>query len=231
MAAGMSVDAIADAIEAMEGAGSADSRTARQQRNARYYEKTKRLKASEKRLKTSEQDASEKRLKASESVLNSDGLARVRDNPSRLVISGGTVVDVSASAPDQPDDWPEANPVDALVAAVGSPRLDPAKSPGLVLTAGRLAAWRRDGASWKFDVVPVVSTACAKTKTPVASWKYFDAAIAQSIADNRRALEIPEARQATGPPGQTFAERLSAENAEARRRAFEILDQRAARNG
>lgn len=161
-----------------------------------------------------------------------DALACVRDNPSRLVISGQTVVDVSASALEQPDDWPTGSPVDALVAEIASPRLDPAKAQGLVLTSGRLAAWRRDGASWEFDVVPVVRAASAKAKTPIASWKYFDAAIAQSIADNRRALEIPEATPLrAGGPVVSFADKIGADNAEARRRAFELLDAREARNG
>jgi hypothetical protein len=160
-------------------------------------------------------------------------LTRVRDNPSRLVITGQTVVDVSASAGDQPDDWPTGNHVEALVAEVSSPRLDPDKSQGLHLTAGRLVAWRRDGASWQFDVLPVVKAACAKSKTPIATWKYFDTAISVSIAENRRALEIPDAAatpRGQGPP-MTFAAQIGAENTEARRRAFELLDARKTQNG
>jgi hypothetical protein len=158
-------------------------------------------------------------------------LARVRDNPSRLVISGLIDDDDCASAQDRHDDWPRTNVVEALVDEIASPRLDHRKSPGLVQTSGQLAAWKRDGASWDHDVVPVVKALCAKSKTPIASWKFFSPAVAQSIADNRAALAIPEARQATGPPGQSITERISAENAEARRRAFELMDQRAAKNG
>lgn len=230
--AGLSLDQALTAAEIMEAeAASKPGETARQARNRRYYEANKqRLKASEKRLKTSEQDASENRLKASESVLNSDGLARVRDNPSRLVISGGTDADDCARAPDQSDDWPSDNLVAELVEAVASPRLDPAKQPGLTLTVGRIVAWKREGASWRHDVVPVVQALCAKAKGPVKSWKFFDDAVAQSIADNRAALEIPEAR-ITGPPVVSLTDRLAAEQAEVRRRTAEILEKRAARNG
>lgn len=178
------------------------------------------------------QISAEKAEMSAESADKSPPLARVRDNPSRLVISGQTVVDVSASALEQPDDWPTQNCVECLVAEVASPRLDPSKSPGLVQTAGRLAAWRRDGASWQFDVLPVVKATCAKARLPIGSWKYFDPAIAQSIADNRRALEIPEATPLrAGGPVVSFADKIGADNAEARRRAFELLDAREARNG
>lgn len=158
-------------------------------------------------------------------------LARVRDNPSRLVISGQTDDDDCASAQDHLDDWPKANLIAALVEEVASPRLDHRKSPGLVQTSGQLAAWKRDGASWEHDVLPVVKALCAKSRTPIASWKFFAPAIAQSIADNRAALAIPEARQATGPPVVSITDRIAAENAEVRRRTDEILAQRAARNG
>lgn len=123
-----------------------------------------------------------------------------------------------------PDDWPEAKDLaKLLIETVASPRLDPDKSLGLPLTAGRLTAWRQAGASWEFDVVPVVTALCAKQRTLVSTWKFFDAAIARSIADNRAALEIPEAGRAhrsTGPP-QSLAQTIAAESAEARRRVLE----------
>lgn len=125
------------------------------------------------------------------------------------------------------DDWPASKPTEAvrqLVEVTGSPWLDPAKSPGLVTTAGRLAAWKREGASWEHDVVPVVAAVCAKQRSPVATWKFFDQAIARSMADNRAALEIPDGRvvrlHATGPPGGLTAQ-IAAEKAEARRRVLE----------
>ena len=89
------------------------------------------------------------------------------------------------------DEWPERDVMASLVVRVASHRLDPSKSPGLVTTAGRLAAWKRDGASWAHDVIPVVSGLCSKRGPPVSSWNYFNAAIAQSISSNRQALEIP----------------------------------------
>lgn len=118
------------------------------------------------------------------------------------------------------DDWPEGKPTDhmrLLIEAVSSPWLDSSKSHGLVTTSGRLAAWKRDGASWDHDVVPVVTALCAKQRGPVSTWKFFDQAIGRSVADNRAALEIPEAGtvRATGPP--SFADRIAAEKAEARR--------------
>lgn len=97
------------------------------------------------------------------------------------------------------DDWPEGNAhshAALLCALAKAPHLDWVKQPGLVQTNGRLHAWRRDGASWEHDIVPVVATIARKARRSIASWKFFDAAIAQSIADNRQALTLPEARNA-----------------------------------
>lgn len=124
---------------------------------------------------------------------------------------------------EQSTDWPE-RPDEELIRLIASPWLDPNKSHGLVTTAGRVSAWRRDGASWERDVVPVVRGLCANRHSPVATWKFFDSQIAQAVADNRRTLEIPEARPA---PVQfvTFADRRAAENEEARRLAFARMDE------
>ena len=100
------------------------------------------------------------------------------------------------------DDWPEGDTrhhAQLLASAADTVRLDPARQPGLTTTLGRLAAWRRDGASWEHDVVPVVTTVACKRGPPIGSWKFFDSAIAQSIADNAAALTIPEARHAAAP--------------------------------
>lgn len=120
------------------------------------------------------------------------------------------------------DDWPD-RPLPALIEAVASPWLDPAKSQGLVLTAGRMAGWRAAGASWEHDVVPAVSALAAKARRPISTWAYFSDAIAQSVAENRAALTIPEAHtlRATGPPGLSLSDRIAAEHAEARRRVLE----------
>lgn len=89
------------------------------------------------------------------------------------------------------DDWPVGDLVTRLSSEIASPRLDPSKAVGLITTSGRLAAWKREGASWHHDVIPVVRGLCSKRGPPISSWKYFDDAIAQSIASNREALKIP----------------------------------------
>ena len=43
-------------------------------------------------------------------------------------------------------------------------------------------------------MLPVVRAAAQRQRGPIRSWKFFDAAIAQSIADNRAALSIPAAQ-------------------------------------
>ncbi|MGX5635361.1 helix-turn-helix domain-containing protein [Brevundimonas diminuta ATCC 11568] len=106
---------------------------------------------------------------------------------------------VESPEPTPANDWPEGDArrhAELLVELAATVRLDVARQPGLTLTAGRLAAWRRDGASWEHDVVPVVTSLARKRGQAIASWKFFDAAVAQSIADNRQALRIPEARHA-----------------------------------
>lgn len=130
-----------------------------------------------------------------------------------LVVGGGVVGRERAS---QTDDWPEGKASDhaeQLIAAVASPWLDPCKSPDLVTTRGRVAAWKRDGASWEHDVLPVVTGLCANRRARISSWKFFDAAVARSIAENRAALEIPDGRvvpfRGTGPP-RTIDEKSSA---------------------
>lgn len=126
----------------------------------------------------------------------------------------------------QTDDWPDGKASDhaeQLLAIVASPWLDPCKSPDLVTTRGRVAAWKRDGASWEHDVLPVVTGLCANRRARISSWKFFDAAIARSIAENRQALEIPEAGRVVPlrPGGESFADRNAADIAEARRRVLE----------
>lgn len=133
---------------------------------------------------------------------------------SEEVVGGGVV---GRERDPQPDDWPDGRASDhaeQLVALVASPWLDPSKSPDLVTTRGRVAAWKRDGASWEHDVLPVVTGLCANRRGRISSWKFFDAAIARSIAENRAALEIPEAGSVipfrnTGPP-RTIDEKSSA---------------------
>lgn len=106
----------------------------------------------------------------------------------------GVVVHLAGSGD---DDWPEGDArrhAEMLAAEAGTVRLDLTRQQGLATTMGRLHAWRRDGASWEHDVLPTVVSIAQKPGRPIASWKFFDAAIAQSIADNRQALSIPEAQ-------------------------------------
>jgi hypothetical protein len=146
-------------------------------------------------------------------------LDKSREDKSR---EDGGVVGASAPVLVSVSDWPEGDAqahARLLVELVGSAVLDPARSMGLVTTAGRIAAWRREGASWVHDVAPVVAALCAKRREPVSSWKFFDAAVARSIADNREALTIPDAAtrtRATGPP--SWSAQVDAATAEARRR-------------
>lgn len=137
---------------------------------------------------------------------------------------GGGGGDAGERVSASPDDWPSgkaSDHADLLIATVASPWLDPCKSPDLVTTRGRVAAWKRDGASWEHDVLPVVTGLCANRRARISSWKFFDQAVSRSIAENRAALEIPEAagRRQTGPP--SWVDQLSAVNAEARRRVLE----------
>lgn len=110
------------------------------------------------------------------------------------VVGASTPVLVAVS------DWPEGDSTahaKRLFEMVGSSFLDPNRSSALITTVGRLAAWRRDGASWEHDVVPVVTGLCAGRRSPVSSWNFFNEAIARSISDNRQALTIPEAHRQT----------------------------------
>ena len=76
--AGLDEDAIVAAVAEME-ANNAPGRSARQERNRRYYEK----KASEKRLKASEQDVSDaERLKASELRARVEDISQTQINTS-----------------------------------------------------------------------------------------------------------------------------------------------------
>lgn len=125
-----------------------------------------------------------------------------------------TVVESPEPAP--ANDWPEGKPPDhasLLCELAQTPNLDWVKQPGLVQTNGQLHAWRRDGASWEHDVVPVVTTLARKARRPITSWKYFAAAVAQSVADNRQALTIPEARHASQAHDRSPSAKLDAKRA------------------
>jgi hypothetical protein len=162
-------------------------------------------------------------------------LAHVRDKPLTKVLSGITT---AADEMRASDDWPEGSVKEHaahLVEICATTKLDTARQGGLTLTLARLNAWKVAGASWEFDVVPVVSTLVAKARKPITSWKYFDDAIADSIAANREALTIPEAanvtqiRPGTGPPRQSITDRIAEENQQVHDRLAAEIARRNAR--
>jgi hypothetical protein len=212
---------LAEAVEIATAKADQDL-TARQARNSRYYQK--RLKASENKTFKTDSDASKTIKTLSDGQPLTGARVVIPSLPSLRSEEVGGVGGGTREA----DDWPGGKASDhaeRLIADMASPWLDPSKSPDLVTTRGRLAAWRRDGASWEHDVVPVVTALCANRRSKIGTWKFFDQAIARSIAENRAALDIPAAGQLrqTGPP-TSITDKIAAENAEARRRAFEMLD-------
>lgn len=93
------------------------------------------------------------------------------------------------------DDWPDGKSMDharMICALVDTVHLDLARSPGLIQSLGKLHAWRRDGASWEHDVLPVITAKMQGRRSAITTWGYFDQPIAESIAANRAALTIPE---------------------------------------
>lgn len=148
-----------------------------------------------------------------------DAHTRGEDNPSRLDTTGFAAA-VAAEAREPGSDWPSGKAADhavMLVELAASPRLDPAKQQKLVLTTGRLEAWRREGASWEFDVIPTVTTLARARGSPIKTWQFFDDAIAESIAANRRALDIPTANGLRHErPDQPSAKRLARDDNHAR---------------
>ena len=219
-AAGATAEAIAIAVEAIEAAQANDPREAKRTADRERMRRKRDL----------SQDVA--RLSRDVSATTPSPLCPPAFPPHPLTTppispqpSGGGG-GASASEIETTDDWPDGKAQDharLIVSEVASPRLDPMKSPGLVTTAGRLAAWKRDGASWEHDVIPVVASVCAKQRGPVSTWKFFDQAIARSMADNRAALEVPISHRATGPPN-SLTDRIAAEHAESRRMAFEMLE-------
>lgn len=84
------------------------------------------------------------------------------------------------------DDWPDLTPLDQaallcrLVGRSGS--LDVARDGGLVQSVFYFPKWRKRGASWEGDVVPVVTALTQRNARPIRTWSYFDQAIAEATA-------------------------------------------------
>lgn len=115
------------------------------------------------------------------------------------------------------EDWPEGKASDhakLICTEMASPWLDMDKSQGLVTTTGLLARWKRNGASWEHDVLPLIRGRLMNRRQAVTTWGFFDRAIDETIAANRAALLIPEAGEIipfrqVGPP-KSYAEQSSA---------------------
>ena len=139
--------------------------------------------------------------------------------------------DIEAGLLRAEDDWPAGRAFDhalILTDLARTPNLDINRSPGLGQSIGRLARWRQDGhASWEHDIVPVVTALAQKSARPIGTWAYFDAAIGESIAANRRALTIPEHTDVQRPDP-----RRPASGHDSRKRgALEALDAIEGRDG
>lgn len=175
-----------------------------ERRRAKDRDRKKRLRNSAESAETTERQEVQTRARVSDYITNSENnhlaaaVAETREH-------------------DPVDDWPEGGAqrhAELILAECASPWLDRNKSPGLVSSAARLASWRRDGASWEHDVLPVIRARLARQRKPINSWTWFDQAIGETVAANRAALEIPEAgaiipfRQ-VGPP-KSYAEQSAA---------------------
>lgn len=196
IAAGVSGDDLVRAIAEIEAAAQPVADAQADRRRAKDRER-KRLRKSAESAETAE-DAETPSLPPSPQTPQPpthprDETTRAREGLAASVVIGLPVVD---------GDWPEGDArrhADLLAQEASTHRLDPAKTEGLLLTSARLAAWRSAGASWQHDVVPTVTALARRSGRRITSWKFFDDAIAQSIADNRAALTIPEARHAAAP--------------------------------
>lgn len=155
--------------------------------------------------------------------------ARVRDiTPNSENNHNYTLPSASAIS----DDWPPGKASDhaeLICAEMASPWLDPNKSQGLVTTVGLLDRWKRNGASWEHDVLPLIRGRLMNRRKPVSTWGFFDDAIDETIAANRAALRIPEAgqvvpiRPGTGPP-MSLTDRIGADNQQSYALAMKMLE-------
>lgn len=130
-----------------------------------------------------------------------------------------------SQAPEPPTDWPAVGENLAALAAreVNSAMLDPARTPGLVTTAARMAAWKRAGASWREDVIPALQVLTAAATEPIKSWAYFDGAIARSVSARSRPLEVGEAVAGRGVV-VSLGDRIAEEHARANDLAKQKLE-------
>ena len=131
---------------------------------------------------------------------------------------------LGSQAPEPPTDWPAVGEnLAALAAREISAMLDPARTPGLVTTAARMAAWKRAGASWREDVIPALQVLTAAATEPIKSWAYFDGAIARSVSARSRPLEVGEAVAGRGVV-VSLGDRIAEEHARANDLAKQKLE-------
>lgn len=97
------------------------------------------------------------------------------------------------------DDWPSTDHVKILVEAARSPWLDHHKSLGLNTSATIILAWKRAGASWVRDVVPIITAISRAHHEPITSWKFFNNPVLRSLAQARQVLTVPEATRHDRP--------------------------------
>jgi len=125
------------------------------------------------------------------------------NNPnSEDTCSGGGVGGGARDGVTETNDWPEGDLAALLVEGAASPWLDPQKSPSLVISAGRIAAWKRRGASWRLHVLPVVTTLAKQHGEPISHWKFFEKAIGRAVQASREELVLPEGVVPLRPGGR-----------------------------
>lgn len=238
VAAGVDPMLIGRVAQAMANASAGgENRSARQDRNRRYYE-ANRLKTSEKRLNS---DGGDGVLKPSESVLNrlnSDASTRARvvDNPSRLVLTGEDNLTTlnSACAGDEVS-WPECEPPSradlerlghALREAAG-PSIDPTATKLLILAPILALARHGNGppCDLQTDVLPTIRALSGRVQPgTVRTWKFFTDAICQArdqrLSGAPKVVAIDFQRGQTGPP-MSASERSEQMRREGNRLALE----------
>lgn len=115
------------------------------------------------------------------------------------------------------DDWPTTDHVKILVSAAKSPWLDNQKSLGLNTSATTILAWKRAGAEWDRDVVPIITAIARAHHEPIGNWQFFNKPVLRSLAQARQVLALPEVgnHERTRPDRRqaAFTEKLGAVDA------------------
>lgn len=118
---------------------------------------------------------------------NNDLQAVETETELRNIGGGGSAGEIA-------DDWPDLKGavfLRAICAEIGSPWVDVDKTAGLVTTAGRWEAWKREGLGYA-ECIETIRAVCSTRREPVGSWKYFDKAIARAKETRMAGLEKVE---------------------------------------